>query len=845
MKPALATVRRSPRPSAAFLGLALLAIPCAARAQEHLSALRSVRPYANGFVLESVAGQRLYVRAYGSAMLRLQWVRAGEALFPDDHYQAIVARPAGRLILRRTRDAVRLETAGPSAIRLEVTNNPMRLAFSDGSGRPLLRERDGVGWSPGRIGLDFVADTAEHFMGWGQTTFGYTDRLDLRGSRVRRNYQEERSDRGVQGNLLVPFYISGKGYGLFLNSTFPNEASFGDRGELSLALDTHGFAARMDVVFIHGPTPAALLDHYTRLTGRPRLPPKWAFGLQLSDNDPPLPGHAPIDELWWTTMVARHRGAGFPLDHMVFDNDWRAGGGGRTGSRFEFDLAKYPDPPEFRRWYEARGLTLSLDLNLNNVRESWGWKPSYNIPTVPGCRDPFANAYPDYSRRDVRRWLWQLFWKEALNPALHYPGDGLWIDESDEIQSACVPDSTIVGSGRSWAETRNAYYLLNARAVVDGWDANIGEARRSYVWLRGGSAGGQRLAIHWTGDTYFDRRAYVGQILSLQASGLSGYPFFNHDAGGFSDPNAPGPRDSVYINWGIAFASFTPIWRPHGYGLPRWPLNRDQAVQAAMLRYARLRYQLMPYIYTAAHVAHSTGLPMARAMPLAFPASPEAWRFPRQYLWGEAMLVAPSPSIQGRDTVADVWLPPAKRWYYLWTDSVFAADRVVEHPARFGELPVWVRAGAIVPRQEYALTTAWLSDRKLTLDVYAGADGAFTLMEDDGVSERYRTRGELRRTRITYREGVRGELVVGAATGSYAGASTARSYVIRMHGAAEPAAVRLDGRVLTLASSAGQATTGAAGAWWSAGDRLLTVTTPVVPVGRPLVLEVTRSAAGR
>ena len=823
-----------------LVSLALLMLPCAAGAQERLAALRSVHPHANGFVLESVSGQRLYVRSYGPAMLRLQWVRAGEAPFPDEHYEAIIARPEGRLAIREEPGRVLIETPGPSGVRLEVTRDPMRLAFHGHDGRLLLGERDGVGWSAGRIGLDFVADTAEHFLGWGQKTFGYMDRLELRGTRIRRNYEEERIDRGVQGNLLVPFFISSKGYGLFLNSPFPNEASFGDRGEFGVTLDTNGFPARMDVVFLYGPAPAALLDRYTRLTGRPRLPPKWAFGLQLSDNDPPLPGHEPIDELWWKTMVTRHRAAGFPLDQMVYDNDWRAGGGGRVGSRFEFDRVKYPDPPEFRRWYMAQGLTLTLDLNLNNVKESWGWKPSYNIPVVPGCTYAFKDAFPDYSRPDVRRWLWRLFWKEALDPALHYPGDGLWLDESDEIQSSCVPDSTIVGNGRSWAETRNTYYFLNAKAVVQGWDAGIGEARRPYVWLRGGSAGGQRLAIHWTGDTYFDQRAYVGQIVSAQASGLAGYPYFNHDAGGFSDSEHPGPRDSVYINWGIAFASFAPIWRPHGYGLPRWPLNRDSAVQAAMMRYGHLRYQLMPYIYAAAHVAHDIGLPMARALALVYPSEADAWSHPRQYLWGDAMLVAPSPAIDGRDTLAEVWLPPAARWYYFWNDSVFAGGRVIRHPARFGELPVWVRAGAIIPRQEFALSTAWLSDRALTLDVYAGADGTFTLPEDDGVSERYRTRGELRRTRIAYRDGARSRLVIGAAAGSYAGASAARSWTIRLHGlAAAPATATLNGRRLDVLP-APPATKGTAGASWSVADRLLTITTLPLPVGRPLTLEVSR-----
>ena len=202
---------------------------------------------------------------------------------------------------------------------------------------------------------------------------------------------------------------------------------------------------------------------------------------------------------------------------------------------------------------------------------------------------------------------------------------------------------------------KNYYFFLTAyAAVAEGWDnvenglpAGIGEAKRPHVWIRGGGSGMQRYASHWTGDIDFTTNFYKAHIVGMQASGLAGFPYFNHDAGGFganSNTNAPdpdptarwdGPNDNYYIQWGCGLGSFSPLWRPHGYGQPRWPLNRSLESQNAFHRYATLRYELMPYIYTLAREAHDHGLPMARPMALAYPDRPEAWQPEQeyQYLW--------------------------------------------------------------------------------------------------------------------------------------------------------------------------------------------------------------------
>jgi alpha-D-xyloside xylohydrolase len=830
----------------------LASLDAAGTPLQDFNGLRTTAPIeATRIDIMDTGGCTLRLRAYGDGMVRVQAAPPGAGFPPDEDTLMIERHDLGGTLRLTSEDETSLHVT-TGRIGISITKSPLRLSFRDATtGRVLLSDASGIDFGREALGYHFAPDPAEQFIGWGQKRLALQEALFLRGRIERRNYGEDGyPGRGSQGVLIVPFFISSKGYGLFANSTYPNEARFGgDAGEFCLRFETGGESAPADYVFILGPTPAEVLDRYTQLTGRPRLPPKSIFGLHLSDNDPRLPDNKPIDEHWWRTMVANHRAAGFPLDHMVFDNDWRAAApgpdaaiGAWSGSQFDWEPTRYPEPQAFRRWYDAAGLTLTVDLNLNNCDDSAGWCRSFNV--LPEATSPARNSLPDYSNPVTRAWLWQLLWDKAFDPALGYPGDAIWLDESDGVY---VPDTTVLANGRTWREMKNYYFFLTAyAAVAEGWDdveggttPGIGEAKRPHVWIRGGTAGMQRYASHWTGDIDFTERFYRGQIIGMQASGLAGFPYFNHDAGGFGanakDPtmegSLEGPDDAYYVQWGMAFGSFTPIWRPHGYGYPRWPLNRNTLCQEAFRRYATLRYELMPYIYTLAHEAHERGLPMARPLPLVYPTTGDAWLPGNQlqYHWGDALLVAPPPQITAGDVAHDVWFPPAASWYDFWTGerlSVAASGGNHRVTSRSGFLPVFVRAGAIVPRQKFALSTAWLSDAHLTLDVYAGADGSFTLIEDDGVSERFRTRGEIRRTRIELQDGPVSRLIVGAASGTFRGASAARDLVVRVHGLRDkPRRISVDGQTSEHLSG------------WLPEARVLTITVPRRLVTATLALE--------
>jgi alpha-D-xyloside xylohydrolase len=687
----------------------------------------------------------------------------------------------------------------------------------------LLADEEGIAWDGGVIRSRFMPDSSEHFTGLGHGYYARTAHLDLSGDSIGRNYG---SSHGQQAPLIVPFFLSSKGYGLFLNSTFPNSFIFNRNGKYEFALTGEG---RMDYFVIFGPGFPDILDRYTQLTGRPRLPPRAMLGLALSDKGHDHTSATPSDELWWKKKVLEHRAAGFPIDHLVNDNRWRACGGTRCESCLEWDRTRFPDPAEYQRWVRENGLVVTIDFNRCIAMRSEGWLPSYNIPEHDSI--DFGDSAPDFTRKEVRAWFWNLFWRKSLDPGLGFPGDALWIDEFDEMGKA--PGSMVLGNGRTWAEMKNEWFLLIAKALVqEGWDRMLAPAKRPFVWVRGMTAGGQRYATLWSGDitpTYDDMKA---QVRSLQLAGLAGFPYWGHDAGGFHDwETKKGPDEAMYRQWSMAFGSFSPFWKPHGMGQSRWPLDRSPESRRDAMRYCDLRYRLIPYIYTYAHEAHAHGLPIARAMVIDYPAEAKAWTHDLQYMWGREMLVAPDCS-QGSEV--SVWLPPGL-WYDYWDGSSYSGGAEILVPPRDGKIPLFIRAGAVIPMANPAAGTALQRRDSLTIHVYAGADGSFDLYEDDGISEAYRTGGMSRTTRIAFDQRTT-TVRIQEARGTFNGAPAARAYRVVLHGLAAPLNMSINGKALkNIAGRPGLGITGD-GVAWDPSLRVLSIALPMLPVNEPLTL---------
>jgi alpha-D-xyloside xylohydrolase len=741
-------------------------------------------------------GEQIRVTAYGRNAVRIQSIRAGEKYFDDNHYEMVASHAYDDVFqLSHRGGKLVLKLDGPNAIELDIDPKTLAISyFTDGASRPVLKERGGAEWHGSVISQGFEFDGHEHFTALGHGYFGRAKSIDLKGQEIERNYGSVQIE---QAPLLVPFYISSKGYGVFLNSTFKNFFDFGQDKHYQFGIDTLGFDGRMDYFFIAGPQPKDVLTHYVELTGKPRLPTKAMFGLALSDKSHDHDSPTPSDEKWWKQKIVDHRAAGFPIDHVVNDNRWRAGGGKRCESYIEWDKGRFPDPAEYQRWLKANGLVLTIDFNRCVAQFSEGWNKSFNLPE-PGKVD-FAESAPDLTNPAFRKWFWEIMYKKSLDPALGYPGDALWIDEFDE--EGLAPQQQILANGLSSAEMRNYWFFLIAKALVQqGWDQS-GLKERPYVWVRGMTAGAQRYATLWSGDIKPNFDDMKNQIRAMQLAGLSGFPFWGHDAGGFYDwEKKIGPDPELYEKWAMAFGSFAPIWKPHGAGPSRWPLDRTAPEQAVARTFTHMRYELMPYTYSAAHEAASSGIPIARAMLLEFPKQEKAWQYDLQYMWGPDLLVAPFTSA---DQVQDVWLPPGKWFDYWQPQHAVQGDTVLRIKPDAKQIALFVKAGSVIPKRKFALSTQFLDKSQLLLDVYAGADGATSLVEDDDTTEEYRLHDQQMTTAISYRDAAT-SIHIGAAQGDYAGAPTQRSYVITLHGAPASSCFTVNGAPAEVHANANQ-----------------------------------------
>lgn len=733
------------------------------------------------YLLTAADGRTMRITGYGDEMVRLQRVKPGESFYPDKRYEMVENHDWNSDLTAKMLDNGKVQFS-TSKISLTVDPESFVSTFSLND-QLVLAEKHPISSQENLSSIEFEYDDSEHFSGLGHGYYGRESSLDLRGRVLERNYGKEQIE---QAPLIVPFYLSSKGYGVFLNSMFSNRFNFGKDNQYQIAIDDHGFGGQLDYFFIAGPKLTRVLDNYTQLTGRPRLPAKSMFGLQLSDKGHDHDSPTPSDENWWKSKITEHRAAGYPLDHVVNDNRWRAAGGKRCESKIEWDKERYPDPEDYANWLAENGLVTTLDFNRCIGQFSEGWKAEFNLPQT-GKID-FKDSAPDLTNPDFQRWFWQVFYDKSLNPELGYPGDALWIDEFDEQGGA--PKNMLLANGLSSAEMRNYWFFLIAKSLVgEGWDKSDVK-KRPFVWVRGMTAGAQRWATLWSGDIYPNYEDMAGQVRAMQLAGLSGFPFWGHDAGGFFDwDKGVGPDEAMYQQWAMAFGSFAPIWKPHGMGESRWPLDRSQGSQEVAHHYSKLRYELMPYLYSAAHQAAATGIPMARPMLLEHQNESEAWLFDLQYYWGDSMLVAPLTADKGSK---NIWLPDGK-WYGYQSNQLIDGGQVITHEVQSGELPLFVKQGAIIPKRKYVQSTAFIDKEHLDIDIYVGADGHFVMTEDDDFSEQFSKEAEMRKTVFLLNDSKR-ILSISAATGSFDKAPGKRSYRLRVFGTMASDSVKVNGQ---------------------------------------------------
>ncbi|RUN78492.1 DUF5110 domain-containing protein [Sphingomonas sp. TF3] len=610
----------------------------------------------------------------------------------------------------------------------------------------------------------------EHFYGLGDKTGG----LDRRGKEFVDWNTDAFGFTSADDPIYksIPFFLStgapGGSYGILLDNTYRTWFDFGHRDADTLTFG--GPDGPIDYYFVAGPSLADVTRRYADLTGHAPLAPKWALGYQQSRYS-----YMSADEI---REIARHlRADRVPTDVIWMDIDYQD-----RNRPFTTNPKTFPDLPKLAADMKAQGIKLVAITDLHVAKVDTGYAPytsgkrgdefvknpdgtDYVAPVWPG-----ASVFPDFTQAKSRAWWGTLykgflddgiagFWNDMNEPAIfNTPTKTMPLDTVHRIASDDFAPRT--GDHR---EIHNVYGMQNTRATYDGL-LKLRPDERPFVMTRASYAGGQRYAVTWTGDnsaTWDHLKLSVQQIINL---GLSGFAYSAADVSGF----AGGPSPDLLTRW-FEIGAFTPVFRDHSAtGTPRvepWVDGPDHL--AIRRRFVEERYRLMPYFYALADQNSRLGDPIMRPVFYDYPsAASMGCNQSMAFTLGKALLIAPPPSPESPQTY-DVCLP-AGGWYDYWTglragtpeaatsgpiQSATQAvptehaksERVLETP-RLDRLPVFVRAGTILPRQPLVQSTAQTPSGPLMLDIYPGGDCSGTLYEDDGTTLGYQRGAFFRQT---------------------------------------------------------------------------------------------------
>ncbi|HXF70975.1 MAG TPA: glycoside hydrolase family 31 protein [Thermoflexus sp.] len=470
----------------------------------------------------------------------------------------------------------------------------------------------------------------------------------------------------------------------------------------------------------YGP-PARALNRYTELTGRPPLPPRWALGFHQSRWS-----YMSAEEV--RAVVRGFREHNLPLHAIHLDIDYM------DGYRvFTVDRRRFPDLPELIRELEGQGIRtvvildpgVKIDPDHPVYREGWMQGAFCRLPDgriYRGLVWPGWCAFPDFTDPQVRRW-----WGSHYRSFVEMGVAGFWHDMNEPTTFTAWGEPTfprtvrhaLEGRGGDHREAHNLYGLLMNQAA---WEAlrELRPDRRPFLLTRSGWAGVQRYAWNWTGDTestWAMLRRTLSVVLGL---GLSGIPYTGPDIGGFSGA----PSAELFIRWFQA-AAFMPFFRNHAAKETprREPWAFGEPALSIIREFLRLRVRLLPYLYTLAWETAQTGAPLVRPLFWLDEKDPSLWEIEDAFLLGPALLVAPVVEEGARSRT--VFLP-AGEWYDFWSDQRFTGPGTVEASAPLERIPVFVRAGSILP----------MADDGLTLHVYVpsagGGEGFLYHDEGDG-----------------------------------------------------------------------------------------------------------------
>ncbi|UJW56714.1 alpha-xylosidase [Bacillus sp. A116_S68] len=512
----------------------------------------------------------------------------------------------------------------------------------------------------------------------GETIYGLGERFTplVRNGQVVDTWNKDGGTSSEQSYKNVPFYLSNKGYGVFVNH--PENVSFEVGSEKVSKMQFSVTGETLEYYIIGGGSPKKVLENYTALTGKPALPPAWSFGLWLTTSFT-----TDYDEQTVNTFVDGMAERHLPLRVFHFDCFWMKA---LQWCDFQWDKDVFPDPKGMLSRLKEKGLKLSVWINPYIAQASplfdEAVEKGYLIKKKNGDVWQWDKWQPgmgivDFTNEQACRW-----YTGHLDNLLNMGVDSFKTDFGERI-----PTDVVYHDGSDPMKMHNYYaYLYNQ--VVFQWLEKARGKNDAVLFARSSTAGGQKFPVHWGGDC---DASYVSMAESLRGGlslGLSGFGFWSHDIGGFE---STAPAD-LYKRW-IAFGLLSSHSRLHGSKSYRVPWIYDEEAVDVLRFFTSLKHSLMPYLYQQAYETTKTGIPMMRAMMLEFPEDPACDYVDRQYMLGDALLVAPIFNEEGR---VNYYLPKGT-WTHLLTNETVEGGTWKEGHYDYFSLPLFVRSDVILP----------------------------------------------------------------------------------------------------------------------------------------------------
>lgn len=514
-------------------------------------------------------------------------------------------------------------------------------------------------------------------LGVGETVYGLGERFTalVRNGQTVETWNRDGGTSTEQSYKNIPFYLTNRGYGVLVNH--PENVSFEVGSEKVSKVQFSVEGEHLEYFVIDGPTPKEVLNRYTQFTGRPALPPAWSFGLWLTTSFT-----TNYDEATVNSFIDGMAERDLPLHVFHFDCFWMKA---FQWCDFEWDPVTFPDPEGMIRRLKEKGLKVCVWINpyigqkspvFNELKEK-----GYLLKRPDGAVWQWDKWQPglaiyDFTNPDACQW-----YADKLKGLVNIGVDCFKTDFGERI-----PTDVQWFDGADPQKMHNHYAYIYNELVWDVLKETVGE-EEAVLFARSASVGAQKFPVHWGGDCYANYESMAESLRGGLSIGLSGFGFWSHDIGGFEN-TAPA---HVYKRW-CAFGLFSSHSRLHGSKSYRVPWAYDDESCDVVRHFTQLKCQLMPYLYRQAALAREVGTPMLRAMMLEFPDDPACDYLDRQYMLGDAIMVAPVFSEAGD---VQFYLPEG-RWTHLWHNDDVQGGRWHKQQHDFQSLPVYVRENTLL-----------------------------------------------------------------------------------------------------------------------------------------------------